>query len=208
MLSLPDLDVHEVRRDRPIQERGKCARAAQPARTQAECARLRDGRDVRIRQTSTADLDALRAFFAALSPETLRLRFLFPLREVPESTLREFTMTDDRTRVALVAEPWNAATDQRPKLIAEARYIRIGASDSAELALVVADGWRRVGLGTLLMRALLRHARNAALRSLCGDALTENTAIQGLLRSFGARISSYPVSDTVHLCVKITGTGT
>ena len=181
---------------------------AQPDRTRAECARLRDGRDVRIRPGCSDDLDALRGFFAALSPETLRMRFLVPVRDVRESTLREFTITDDRTHVALVAEPGNAAAGQVTNLIAEARYVRIGDSDSAELALVVADGWRRVGLGTLLMRVLLRHARSAALHNLCGDALTENTAIQGLLRSFGARIRSHPGSNTVQLCVEITRTET
>jgi len=130
------------------------------------------------------------------------------MREVRESTLREFTITDHRTHVALVAEPWNAAAGQVMNLIAEARYIRVGDFDSAELALVVADGWRRVGLGTLLVSALLRHARYAGLRCLCGDALAENTAIQGLLRSFGARVRSHLGSNTVQLCVKVTRTGT
>jgi len=175
---------------------------AGPARAQAECARLKDGRDVMIRPTSPADLDALRGFFAALSPEMLRLRFLFPLREVPESTLCEFTMTDDRTHVALVAEARSAATDKLTDLIAEARYIRGGQADSAELALVVADDWRRVGLGTLLIRALLRHACHSGVHRLCGDALAENTAIQGLVRLFGARITSHPGSNTVQLCLE------
>ena len=162
---------------------------------------------MRIRPTSPADLDALRAFFAALSPETLRLRFLFPLREVPESRLREFTMTDDRTHFALVAEPRSAAADQLTHLIAEARYIRGSDSDPAELALVVADGWRRVGLGTLLMRALLRHARHAGVRRLCGDALAENTAIQRLVRSFGAHITSHLGSNTIQLCLESNSYG-
>jgi hypothetical protein len=95
---------------------------AQPDRNPAKCARLRDGRVVRIRPSCSGDLDALRGFFAALSPETLRLRFLFPVREVRESTLREFATADDRTHVALVAEPWNAAAGQVTNLIAEARW--------------------------------------------------------------------------------------
>jgi acetyltransferase len=199
--------VQEVRRDSHIPERGKRDRPEGLARAQAERARLKDGRDVRIRPTSPADLDALRAFFAALSPETLRLRFLFPLREVPESTLREFTRTDDRAHLALVAEPRSAAADELTDLIAEARYIRVGDSDRAELALVVADGWRRVGLGTLLMRALLRHARNAGVRRLCGDALAENTAIQGLVRSFDARITAHLGSNTAQLCLESSSYG-
>jgi acetyl-CoA synthetase (ADP-forming)/acetyltransferase len=162
---------------------------------------------VRIRPISPADLDGLRAFFTALSPETLRLRFLFQLREVPESMLREFTMTDDRTHIAFVAEPRVAPADQLPELIAEARYVRGGDSDSAELALVVSDGWRRVGLGTLLVRALSRHACHAGVHRLCGDALAENTAIHGLMRSFGACITSYPGSSTVQICLESSSYG-
>lgn len=175
--------------------------------SRAECVRLKDGRDVRIRPTSPADLDALRAFFAALSSETLRLRFLSPLREVPESKLREFTMADDRTHVAWVAETRSAAADRPTDLIAEARYIRGAESDSAELALVVADGWRRLGLGTLLMFALLRHARQAGVRRLCGEALAENTAIQGLLRSLGARITFDQGPGTLVICLESRSNG-
>ena len=178
-----------------------------PARAQEECVKLKDGRHVRIRPICRTDLHALKAFFEALSPETLRLRFLFPLREVPESTLREFTLTGDGTHVALVAEPQSGAADDITDLIAEARYIRVGDSDSAELALVVADGWRRVGLGTLLMRALLQQARHAGVRRLCGDALAENTAIQGLVRWFGARITPHLGSNTVQLCLESSSHG-
>jgi GNAT superfamily N-acetyltransferase len=156
---------------------------------------------VRIRPICRADLHALRGFFEALSPETLRLRFLIPLREVPESTLREFTLTGDGTHVVLVAETQSAAADDITDLIAEARYIRVGDSDSAELALVVADGWRRAGLGTLLMRGLLERARRAGVRRLCGDALAENTAIHGLMRWFGARVTPHLGSNTVQLCL-------
>jgi acetyltransferase len=177
------------------------------ARTQAGYARLEDGRDVRIRPISPADLEGLRAFFTALSPETLRLRFLFRLREVPESMLRKFSMTDDRTHFALVAEPHATTADELPELIAEARYVRGGDSDSAELALVVSDSWRRVGLGTLLVRALSRHACLVGVHRLCGDALAENTAIRRLMRSFGARIMSYPGSNTVQICLESSSYG-
>jgi GNAT superfamily N-acetyltransferase len=129
------------------------------------------------------------------------------LREVPESTLREFTITDDRTHIAFVAEPRVATADQLPELIAEARYVRGGDSDAAELALVVSDSWRRVGLGTLLVRALSRHACRAGVRRLCGDALAENAAIRCLMRSFGARIMSHPGSNTVQICLESSSYG-
>ena len=62
-----------------------------------------------------------------------------------------------------------AARSLPPLLVAEARYIRCSGSYATEFALVVADGWRRVGLGSSLTQASLHHARLAGVRRLCGD---------------------------------------
>ena len=161
---------------------------------------LRDGRQVLIRPIGPADRDALKGFFAALSPVTSRLRFHAPIKEVPERLLREFTKPDQREHVGFIAEADGRAADGAPLLVAEARYVRCPDSDAAEFALVVADGWRRVGLGSSLMQTLLRHARLAGVQRLCGDALADNEAMRRFMRSLGA----YPlgkIESTVRLCL-------
>jgi acetyltransferase len=135
--------------------------------------RLNDGRDVSIRPIPPTDLDALRAFFAALSPGALLLRFHFTIKELPESLLRKFTMIDSLSHVAFVAETHGTSAGQATTLVSEARYVRCTKSDSAEVALVVADGWRRVGLGKSLVRTLVQRASRAGVRCLCGDVLHE-----------------------------------
>ena len=165
--------------------------------------RLRDGRQVLIRPVGPADLQALKAFFATLSPVTRRLRFHALLKEVPERLLREFTEPDERGHVGFIAETDGRSANGAPLLVAEARYIRCPDSDAAEFALVVADGWRRVGLGSSLLQTLLRHARRAGVRRLCGDALEDNDAIRQFLRSRGAWPSGRSAA-TVRLCL---GTG-
>jgi len=67
--------------------------------------------------------------------------------------------------------------DQCKTLVAEARYIRSGDSGSAEFALVVADNWRRIGLGSTLTRILAQRARIAGVLRLYGDVLEDNKAI-------------------------------
>jgi acetyltransferase len=153
-----------------------------------------------IRPIGPADRDALKGFFAALSPVTSRLRFHAPINEVPERLLREFTKPDQREHVGFIAEAHGRAADGAPLLVAEARYVRCRDSDAAEFALVVADGWRRVGLGSSLMQTLLRHARLAGVQRLCGDALADNEAMRRFMRSLGA----YPLGkfeSTVRLCL-------
>jgi acetyltransferase len=171
---------------------------------------LKDARHVTIRPIFPSDLNALRTFFAALTHATRRLRFHTPINELSEHVLRKFTMVDHRAHVALIAEIDDAAVDQPTALIAEARYIRHtdpesdADPDSAEFALVVAEKWRRIGLGTLLTRILAQHARFAGVRRLCGDVLEDNKAMRGFAHSLGARLSrGIGSAQTVRLSLEV-----
>jgi acetyltransferase len=150
---------------------------------------LKDARLVTIRPILPTDLNGLRAFFASLSRATRRLRFHSSISELPEHTLRAFTAINHRAHVAFVAEIQDGAVDQRKTLVAEARYVRSGDSESAEFALVVADNWRRIGLGTTLARILAQRARIAGVLRLYGDVLEDNKAMRGLAHSLGAQLS-------------------
>ena len=161
--------------------------------------RLDDSRYVTIRPVLPSDLDALRRFFAALSRATLRLRFLCPVNELPEQLLREFTAVNQRAHVAFVAEFHGAAG----QIVAEARFVRGADSESAELALVVADDWRRIGLGTMLTRILVQRARFTGLHRLCGDVLEDNMAMRGFAHSLGARLSQVMRHGLVRLSLEI-----
>ena len=164
--------------------------------------RLRDGREVLIRPIRPADLNALKGFFAALSPASRRLRFHAPMKELPERLLYQFAKPDQREHVGFVADADARAEEGAPRVVAEARYVRSPGSDTAEFALVVADGWRRVGLGSSLARTLLHHARLAGVQRLCGDALRDNEAIRRLVRSLGASLSDGSErAATVRLCL-------
>ena len=149
---------------------------------------LDDARHVSIRPILPSDLEPLRTFFAALSRETRRLRFHSAIGELPEHVLREFTMVN-HAHVAFVAEIHNGVVDPPTTLVAEARYIRSADSESAEFALVVADNWRRIGLGTTLTRIMAQRARFTGVRRLCGDILEDNKAMRGFAHSLGATFS-------------------
>jgi len=165
--------------------------------------RLNDGRSVAIRPILPTDLGALRTFYAALSPRTRALRFHISIKELPEELLRAFTAVDHSAHVAFVAEDRGTAVDQSGALVAEARYVRQMDSDSAEFALVVADDWRRAGLGTSLVLALLRNARFAGLSRLCGDVLAENKTTRTFLDSLGARrVPGAGDAGTLRLCLE------
>jgi acetyltransferase len=165
---------------------------------------LNDARFVTIRPVLPSDLDALRAFFAALSRATRRLRFHISINELSEHLLREFTMVNQCAHVAFVAEIDDTAVDQPATFVAEARYTRNADSESAEFALVVADDWRRIGLGKRLTAILAQQARFTGVRRLCGDVLEDNKAMRGFAHSLGARLSrAIGCGQTVRLSLEV-----
>jgi acetyltransferase len=166
--------------------------------------RLKDTRVVTIRPILPSDLDGLRTFFTALSHAAVRFRFHSSLNELSERLLRTFTMVNHDAHVAFVAETDESAADKFTTIVAEARYVRSADSQSAEFALVVADDWRRVGLGTTLTRVLAKCARFAGVLRLCGDVLEDNKAMRGLAHSLGARLSREAGSrQTVRLSMEV-----
>jgi len=206
-LALAALGVHLATRPPPQ----SAARPAAPrpasllpgTRAVGARTRLRDGREVVIRPIGPADLQALKRFFAALSPASSRLRFHGSLSEVPERLLREFTKPDQREHVGFIAEAERRGDNEGPLLVAEARYFRYPGSDAAEFALVVADNWRRVGLGSSLTQTLLHHARLTGVQRLCGDALVDNETMRRFMRSLGGYPSDRTErSGTIRLCLR------
>ncbi|HVN45681.1 MAG TPA: GNAT family N-acetyltransferase [Steroidobacteraceae bacterium] len=175
---------------------------AEAAGTTGGRVRLHDGREVLIRRIRAGDLHALARFFAVLSPASRRQRFHGTMKEVPERLLREFTQPDPHEHVGLIAEAQTGLPREPPLLVGEARFVRARGSDAAEFALVVADDWRRVGLGSSLLRALLSHARSDGVQRLCGDALVDNEVTRSFLRSLGAqRSGGVERGETIRLCL-------
>lgn len=147
-------------------------------------AELRDGTKVRLRLVGPDDREELVLGFEHLSPESRYLRFFAPLAQLPASLVDRMLDTDDCNHIAIGAELPHS--DGAHGLLGVARFIRLADEpDSAELAVAVADEFQRRGLGTLLLRELLRVASGVGVRRFRAHILPENHAVRELLRSLG-----------------------
>ena len=92
-----------------------------------------------IRPVLPQDEDLTGAFFGDLSATARYQRFLAPMRLLPPGLTQRLTQVDYKNHMALVAEVFR---DGRERVIAEARYARLGDGNSAELAISVAEPWQ------------------------------------------------------------------
>lgn len=74
------------------------------------------------------------------------------------------------------------------RALGELRPLGLGSSGArrAEVALTVEQGFRRAGLGSMLLRRLAEAARNRGLAELCLRCLPHNVAMRRLIAGFGA----------------------
>jgi GNAT superfamily N-acetyltransferase len=139
---------------------------------------LRDGTRALIRPIGPHDRDRLREGFEQASDESIYLRFLGPHPRLTNNELDYLTAVDHVHHEALIAV--DAETGQS---FGTARYVRDDADpEAAEFAVGVGDRWMRIGLGTALLSALAKCARQAGIVRFNGVISAENMAIRALVK--------------------------
>lgn len=141
---------------------------------------LAGGRAVLIRRVAVGDEGNIQRFVAALSAQSRYQRFFIPLRELTHTMLERVVQFDDMRGAALLA-----FSGERPaEPIALAQYDIVGPGE-AEAAVIVGEGWRRIGLATALLRHLQVLAAAAGIRRVRADILRDNAAALTLARQLG-----------------------
>ena len=147
--------------------------------------RLPDGRRLWLRPISPLDAEPLRRGFTLLTPEEVRMRFLHPMTELTPELARRLTTIDPKRQFAqVVAEP------EEPGEALVGAVVRAAidtGTKRADFAILVTRFLANQGLGTLLMKQLLRWAKLKRLDAVYGDVLQENTAMLVLAEHLGFR---------------------
>lgn len=147
--------------------------------------RLANGTTVVIRPVRPGDEAAERAFFAALSPQTKRLRFQRFSAAITDELMRFYTRIDYDRHMAFVCE-----ADGR--IVGEARYVANPGTRSCELGIVVADDWHHTGIAQLLIDALMRAAHARGFETMEGLVLAENRDMLDFVGQLGFEVEPMP----------------
>jgi len=141
------------------------------------------GRRLLLRPIRPEDSPRHRAFLAKITPRDLYTRFFTGVRELPEADLAHLTQIDYDRDMAFVAVARDVAGIE--DILGVARACADPDNDAAEFAVLVRSDLKGQGLGTLLMRKLIRYCRERGTRELWGDVMSENTDMLHLSRALG-----------------------
>ena len=143
---------------------------------------LTDGTPLVIRPIRPEDAESEQNFVRDLSDEAKMFRFMGAINELSPEMLVQFTQIDYRREMAMVAM---ALRDGGEQQVGVARYVINPDGRSCEFAIVVGDQITHQGIGTRLMKALFRAARDHGLQVIEGTVLKNNAPMLQLMNDLG-----------------------
>ena len=151
------------------------------------------GRRLTLRPILPQDAELLAALVRELAPLARHNRFHGAVN-LAAARLHQMSHVDYQRELAVVV---TAQVNGAERLVADARYCVAPDGCSAEFALVVAEGWQRLGVGAWAMSALQQAATNAGLEWLEGAVLSGTLPMLGLMQRCGFALCPHPEEDGV-----------
>lgn len=139
---------------------------------------------ISIRPIEASDAAGLSDFYARLSPESKRRRFLSYAKPSAGALARAFTEREGQGFVGILDAPGPS-----DGVVVAHASLQPDGLGCAEIAFAVADELQGHGIGSALMEAVVQHAQQLGLRRLSATMFADNTPMRRLLRGAGCEIA-------------------
>lgn len=135
-----------------------------------------------FRPIKPTDERMLQDYFYSHDEETIHLRYHAPVRTMHHEIAQELVNVDYKRSMAfvgLIGEPG------KEKIIAIVRYMGSAESNFPEIAFVVHENYRGLGIAGFLLQKLMRIAKDKGFEGFVAYVLPENTAMLQVLEKVG-----------------------
>ncbi len=152
-----------------------------------------------VRPLKPADEDRMISFFNSHTAETIRQRYGYTISHMTHERAQRLVCVDQSHNVALGV--FERAPDGSDILHAIGRYMLDAGGRSAEMAFVVRETKRNLGICTALLRQLLQIARARGMSYLFAQVQADNAPMLAVFRRHGCRTRPIPGADTTEVFV-------
>jgi ribosomal protein S18 acetylase RimI-like enzyme len=142
-------------------------------------------------------------FFESHTPETIHNRYGYSIVRMSPERAAELVGVDQSRDAALGLFEGGAANE---RLVAVGRCCRLDREDTAEMAFVVHEERRRLGMAGALLRALASLMRHRGVTHLVAQVQQDNEAMLGLFHKAGAAVSAIGGTDGLKVSLSLPGT--
>ncbi|HLL91185.1 MAG TPA: GNAT family N-acetyltransferase, partial [Tepidisphaeraceae bacterium] len=149
------------------------------------------GLKVCVRPIRPEDEPLMVQFHQTLSERSVRFRYFQPLKLDLRTTHERLTrvcFNDYAREIALVVDHRNDATG-RHEILGVGRLSKVPLRDEAEFAILISDEVQNRGLGTELLRRLVRIAKDERVAKVTAHILPDNVEMQRVCEKVGFKLT-------------------
>ena len=157
---------------------------------------FKDGLVVRFRPIQPTDEALLKELFYSHSEQTVYQRYMMHTRHLSHEQVQKFVTLDYQNDFALVGL---IPHEGRERMICVGRYIRDAASNEAEVAFTVHDDFQTRGIGSFLLKQLMKIGRENGLHAFTAEVLSENHAMIHVFNAPAGKMESSLDSGVCHV---------
>ena len=142
------------------------------------------GKPYVLRPLHPSDMRRLQEFFYSHDPETVRMRYGYARDSMPSESAYKLVAVDQNRDLALAIVE---TLDDGEALKAIGRFYLDENETSAEVAFVVHEDSRRLGMASVLLEEMARLARRRNITTFWASVLRRNRSMAGLFLRHGAK---------------------
>jgi acetyltransferase len=153
--------------------------------------RLRNGTAVTIRPIRPEDEPLMVAFHKTLSEQSVYQRYFSQLKldqRIAHERLTRICFNDYDREIALVVEHQPAGSGAR-EILGVGRLSKARGLNEGEFALLISDKWQREGIGTELLKRLVKVGRAEKLACITAVIMADNHAMQHVSKKAGFELN-------------------
>jgi len=147
--------------------------------------RTKDGRNVVLRPIRPEDEPMWLEMFENFSEQTIMNRFFQYIKDTPHEMRVRYCNIDYDREMAIVGE---IVENGKRKIIGVVRLVIEPRGKKGEFAVVVADPWQGLGIGSKMVDHIIGIAEDKSLEKMEGVVLSRNTRMLELCRKLGFRL--------------------
>ena len=163
--------------------------------------KLRDGRTVILRPIKPEDEPLWLEMFRNFSDQSIRYRFFRIIKDTPHEMRVRYCNIDYDREIAIVAE---LAEDRRRKILGVVRVPIEPDRKTGEIAVIVADPWQGLGLGSKMVDYMIEICKDKKLETIYAMMLGDNYRAINLMKKMGFAIE-YVGDSTVKGTLNLEG---
>jgi acyl-CoA hydrolase/GNAT superfamily N-acetyltransferase len=163
--------------------------------------KLKDNSKAFMRPLKLTDEALLRDLFYKLSDQSVHNRFFHAIKAMPHEKAQEFLRVDYAADMAVVVL---TDTSETADLIGVGHYSKDPGTNIADAAFLVRDDCQDNGIGTAMLKALIKVAREHGIAGFTADVLSSNSRMMRVFHKSGYPVESEPDEGEYRVTIRFS----